>query len=299
MVKRIEPSVVVILTYDEKGEALGQGSGFFISQDGDVITNRHVLSGAIRAEVKIAEGKVYPVMQVRAEDTEGDLLRLSVDIPEEAVHFLTISTSTPQAGEQVFIIGNPLGLEKTVSDGIISAVREVPGFGRIIQTTAPVSPGSSGSPVININGEVIGVATFIIIEGQNLNFAIPGERIARLTPDKGKTLAEWEAGGTDGTSSAEGFYSTGLSYLWVEEYEEALLYFEEAVEKDPDYVEAYFQIGYCNTELGRYEEAIEAYKQAIRLEPDDAEAHYGLGVSYGLLGRYDEEIEAYKQAIRL
>ncbi len=77
--------------------------------------------------------------------------------------------------------GSPLGLEKTLSDGIVSAIREIPGFGKVIQITAPISPGSSGSPVLNMQGEVIGIVTFQIVEGQNLNFAIPSERIASLS----------------------------------------------------------------------------------------------------------------------
>ena len=76
--------------------------------------------------------------------------------------------------------GSPLGLENTVSDGIVSAIRDVPDFGKVIQITAPISPGSSGSPVLNMQGEVIGIASFQMVEGQNLNFAIPSEKIISL-----------------------------------------------------------------------------------------------------------------------
>ena len=85
IVKKIEPSVVVILTYDNKGQAVSQGSGFFISKSGDIITNRHVLAGAYRAEVKTSSGKVYPITGIAAEDKEGDIVRASVKIPEESV----------------------------------------------------------------------------------------------------------------------------------------------------------------------------------------------------------------------
>src|SRR4029077_2185902 len=74
----------------------------------------------------------------------------------------------------------PLGLEGSVTNGIVSAVRDIPTFGRIIQITAPISPGSSGSPVVNMHGQVIGVATLQITGGQSVNFAIPSERIAQL-----------------------------------------------------------------------------------------------------------------------
>ena len=76
LVKRIQPGVVMILTYDKAGKALGQGSGFFISKKGNIITNRHVLEGAHRAEIKASDGKIYPVKRVLAEDKDGDLIKL-------------------------------------------------------------------------------------------------------------------------------------------------------------------------------------------------------------------------------
>jgi Tfp pilus assembly protein PilF len=300
IIKKIQPSVVTILTYDKNEKGLKQGSGFFVRKDGAIITNRHVLEGASSADVKTAQGKVYPVIRVVAEDKEGDLILVSVDISPDAVYPLSVSVSIPEVGERVLVIGSPLGLEKTVSDGIVSAVRAIPQFGKIIQITAPISPGSSGSPVVNMKGEAIGVATLQTVGGQNLNFAVPGERIARLKAGKEQRLAEWEKGRTkDRRASAEGIYSTGLSILWMEDYKKALPYFKEAIKKKPRYAEAYFQIGYCNEHLGRYTEAIEAYKQAIRIKPDFAEAHCNLGVAYSGLGRYTEAVEACKEAIRI
>jgi S1-C subfamily serine protease len=294
IVKRIQPSVVVILTYDKNGKILGQGSGFFINDKGNVITNRHVLEGADRAEVKTANGKVFSVMKVLAEDKEGDLIRVSVEIPTSAVRSLSISASIPEVGEKVVVIGNPLGLEQTVSDGIVSAVREIPAFGKLIQITAPISSGSSGSPVVNVKGEVIGVATFQIVEGQNLNFAIPSERVTRLAPGKGQALAEWTGGKIEELAPADSLYNKGLTLVWVGDYEKALPYFEEAVKKDTIYAEAYFYIGYCNSELGRYNEVVEAFKQAIRIKPDLANAHCGLGLVYLRLGDSGSALDEYK-----
>jgi len=300
IVKRIEPSTVLILTYDKEGKILAQGSGFFINQNGDVITNRHVLQGASRAEVKTAEGEVYPITQIVAEDVEGDIIRASVDIPPKVAYPLPVSTSIPEVGERVIVIGSPLGLEQTVADGIVSAVREIPAFGKIIQITASISPGSSGSPVVNMQGKVIGVATFQIVEGQSLNFAIPGERVAKLTPGKRRPLAEWQMGrAEEWHASAEALCDTGFAVLWTGNYEKALPYFEKVAEKDPQDAIAYFVIGYCNDQLGRYTEAIFAYKRGISIKPDYAEAHFGLGSAYWLLGRRTEAIGAFKQAIRI
>ena len=208
IVKKIEPSTVVILTYGKDGKMIGQGSGFFISQSGDIITNRHVLTGVHRAEVKTARGKVYPITMIVAEDKEADIIRASVNIPKESVRPLSVSSSIPEVGERVAVIGSPLGLERTVSDGIVSAVREIPAFGKIYQITAPISPGSSGSPVVNMKGEVIGVATFQFVEGQNLNFAIPGERIAKLKTEKGKTLDQWKMDAPVNTFASEKSFFT-------------------------------------------------------------------------------------------
>src|SRR5207248_4620099 len=89
---------------------------------------------------------------------------------------LSLERTSPQEGESIVVIGNPFGLEGSVTNGIVSAVRDIPGFGRIIQITAPISPGSSGSPVVNMQGQVIGVATLQITGGQSVNFAIPSDR---------------------------------------------------------------------------------------------------------------------------
>jgi hypothetical protein len=192
VVKKTLPSTVIILTYGKDGKIIGQGSGFFVSKDGDIITNRHVLTEVYRAEIKTAKGKIYPILMIVGEDKEADIIRASVDIRSESVHPLSVSISIPEVGERVAVIGSPLGFEQTVSDGIVSAVREIPAFGKIYQITAPISPGSSGSPVVNMKGVVIGVAAFQLVEGQNLNFAIPGERIANLKTEKRRTLAQGE-----------------------------------------------------------------------------------------------------------
>ncbi len=300
VIKRVEPSIIVLLTYDKEGRFLGQGTGFFIVQNGDVITNYHVLKGASRADVRTSDGKMYPVKRIVAEDEEGDLVRVSIDIPKEVVHPLSIHASFPEVGERIIVIGTPLGLEKTVSDGIISAIREVPEFGKIIQVTAPISPGSSGSPVVNLDGEVIGVVSFFLMQGQNLNFAIPGERIAKLTPVDGRTLAEREETKEEQrVILAEKLYSLGQRYLEGEDYERALPYFFEAIKTNPNYAEAYFQIGYCLAKLGRYPEAIEPYREAIRIKPDDVDTLNNLCVAYGILGRYPIAIEFCKKAIRI
>ncbi|HEY5884650.1 MAG TPA: tetratricopeptide repeat protein [Pyrinomonadaceae bacterium] len=333
LVRRIKPSAVAIETFDARGEKLSRGSGFFVGPD-RVVTNRHVIENAHRAEVHSFTGAVYPVKGVVAVDAEADIAMLRVEAPATQVRPLTLDRTSPQEGESVFVIGNPLGLEGSVSNGIVSAVRDIPTFGRIIQITAPISPGSSGSPVVNMSGQVIGVATLQITGGQSVNFAIPSERISQLQDGPLLSLSDLVAtSGRNKRARAVQYFRDGLSFLSKDDCEKALPYFEKAVESDSNYAEAWAQTGFCREKLGRHGEAIEAsrkavnlrpsaesyfnlglahyylkqyreaaenYRNAIRLDPfNAADAHYALGLVYRDWGRADDEIQAYKQAIKL
>ena len=274
------------------------GSGFFTSP-GQVVTNLHVVRGASRAEIKTLDGKgrVYPVTGTLAVDEEGDLVLLNIDMPLERVRTIDLAKSLPDEGEQIFVIGNPLKLEGSVSDGIVSAIREVPDVGRIIQITAPISHGNSGSPVFNLHGQVLGVVTVKVTNGQNINLAIWASRVAQLKPDKLHPLSELST--KPKTELAESLYRTGLESLWLGNYDNAVGYFENAVNKNPRRAEAWVQVGYCKLKQGKSQEAIRAYQQALQLKPDNAEVHNKLGDAYYYAGRLREAIESYTEAERL
>jgi tetratricopeptide (TPR) repeat protein len=299
LVRRIKPSAVAIETFNSRGEKLARASGFFIASD-RIITNRHVIEGAYRAEIHLANGNVYQVRGVLAVDGEGDIALLQADVPQGLVAPLEIIRTTPQEGESVVVIGNPFGLEGSVSNGIVSAVRDIPNFGRIIQITAPISPGSSGSPVVNMRGQVIGVATLQVSEGQSLNFAIPADRIAQLRAAQLTTLADMVTGTRrNKRASAERFYMQGLGFLARDDYARALPYFERAADADPEYAEAWYQSGFCYGMLGRHADSLRASKQVIRLRPEWPATYSNMGASYFALGQFKEAVDAYRQAIRL
>lgn len=299
LVRRIKPSVVSIVTYDAKGERLSRGSGFFTGRD-RVVTNRHVLEGAYRAEIHTVNDLTFNVKGVLAVDGEGDIALLQVDIPPNVAQPLTVVRTSPQEGESIVVIGNPLGLEGSISNGIVSAVRDIPSFGRIIQITAPISPGSSGSPVVNMRGEVVGVATLQLADGQSLNFAVPSDRVVQLQAGATRTLGELVAATKKSQrASAERFYMQGLGFLSRDDCEKALPYFKKATDADPDYADAWAQTGYCSGILGRHAEALKASRQAIRLKPDSPESYLNLGSSLANLGQFKESVDAYKQALRL
>ena len=298
LVKRVKPTVVAIATYDSTGEALMTGSGFFL-RPGEVVTNLHVVRGAVRAEIKTLDGKgkVFPVKGTLAVDEEGDLALLSVEMPLERARSSELASELPDEGETIFVIGNPLKLEGSVTDGIVSAVREVPNSYRIIQITAPISHGNSGSPVFNLRGQVLGVVTVKVTNGQNINLAIAAARVGQLKAGKLSPLTESVAKRKGDV--AESLYRSGLDSLWLGNYDNAVGYFENAVNKDPKRAEAWVQVGYCKVKQGKIQEALRAYTQALQLKPEDAGIHNKLGDAYYYSGRLREAIESYSEAARL
>ncbi|MDI6766029.1 MAG: S1C family serine protease [Bacteroidota bacterium] len=191
IVKKAREAVVLVSTYDAEDSLLATGSGFFVSAN-EILTNKHIVEFAERVTVRTSSGKEYLVTYVISVVKDRDLRKLGVDTRGDAIQALQPSQNTPQVGEKVLVIGNPLGLEGTVSEGIISAFRETPEHGNLNQLTAPISPGSSGSPVLDMEGEVIGIATLQFLIGQNLNFAVGINQTFSQASDKLISLQEWK-----------------------------------------------------------------------------------------------------------
>lgn len=181
------PSVVLIKVPD------GLGSGFVVSADGRIVTNMHVIRGAKRATVQTAQGKSFDVVELIAADEVHDLAVLR--IRASGLQPLALGDSaSARPGAHVVAIGHPLGLGNTVSDGLISAVREIAPQRSLLQISAPISPGSSGGPLFNDRGEVIGISTLVISGGQNLNFAVPINAVKPLLAiGKGVALADYKS----------------------------------------------------------------------------------------------------------
>src|SRR5205085_545507 len=260
---------------------------------GQVVTNLHVIRGATRAEIKTLDGKgkVFPVNGALDVDEEGDLVLLGIDMPPERSRATELASELPEEGESIFVIGNPLKLEGSVSDGIVSAVREVPNSYRIIQITAPISHGNSGSPVFNLRGQVLGVVTVKVTNGQNINLAIAAARVGQLTAGKLQPLSELSLKSRGDV--AESLYRTGLESLWLGNYDNAVGYFENAANKNPRRADTWVQVGYCKVKQGKNQEAIRAYLQALQLKPEEAEIHNKLGDAYYYAGRLREAIDSY------
>ena len=174
----------------------GVGSGFVISQDGYILTNNHVVDGADQIKVKLADGKEY-TGKVVGLDPKTDLAIIKIDGASD-LHALSLGNSDNlKVGNWVMAVGSPFGLEETVTAGIVSAKGRVIGSGpydNFIQTDASINPGNSGGPLVNMKGEVVGINTAIIANGQGIGFAIPVNMAKEIVPQlekKGHVTRGW------------------------------------------------------------------------------------------------------------
>jgi tetratricopeptide (TPR) repeat protein len=301
LVDKIRPAVATIVVYNANRQVSGIGSGFFIDKSGHLITNYHVLAGSYAADVRTFDGKTYPIKLVVADDQSVDLVKVLVDIPRKRIKSIKLSKNLPAIAEQILVVGSPMGLEHTVSEGIVSSIREIPSVGKFFQMSAPISPGSSGSPVINLKGQVIGVATFQLVRGQNLNFAVAGESVLKLkATGPALAMSRWTFNNSlEQPKLAEELCRQGYSFSINGEDQKAIQFFRQAIEKDPQNTLAWNGLGYCHVGLNNPQAAIKAYQQAIKTDPTDAALHFNLANYYVKLGRQQEAINSYQRVISL
>lgn len=172
------------------------GSGFIISEDGYIFTNNHVVENTDKIVVKISDGKEYEA-KIIGTDSKTDIALIKIK-PDNGLPTVEIGDSdTLKVGEWVIAIGNPFGLEQTVTAGIVSAKGRVIGAGaydNFIQTDASINPGNSGGPLFNMQGKVIGINTAIVAQGQGIGFAIPINMAKAVLDDlktKGRVTRGW------------------------------------------------------------------------------------------------------------
>ncbi len=289
-------AIVVIVAFDEGGNPISQGSGFVVRQDGAIITSYHVISKAEDIDVRLGN-KVLKVEGLLHMDKENDIVMLKTK-GKKLQNVRIGDIGKVNVGERVYVISSPKGLENTISEGILSGIREIDPERKILQITAPFSEGSSGGAVFNKDGEVIGVATFLIEDAQNLNFAIPVNLIKdKIAGKKVTALKDAEIG--DYKKTAEYWFFLGYNYGEAGLQKQEIEAYKQAIRIRSDYADAHNNLGVAYGELGMYKESVEACRQAIRINPDLAEAHNNLCLSYNKLGMYKESVEACKQAIRI
>lgn len=280
---KVKDSVVVVKTFDANGNAISQGSGVLLPS-GKIGTNCHVVKNG--ESFQVGGGKQFVPATVWGSDEDRDICllvsrRLTAKPAQlgQARHL--------KVGEPVYAVGAPRGLELSLSDGIVSQLRGAPP--PFIQTTAAISPGSSGGGLFDADGRLVGFTTLYIEGGQSLNFAMPVEWAGEI--QQGKKAAQWRSD-TDWVKRAialqEAQNWTGL-LDWCQRWTKA----------QPGNGSAWFGLGSAHFHLNRHNDAIEAYQQTLRINPEDSRAWASLAAQYNFLQRYTEAVDAARQAVRI
>ena len=239
-------SVVILFSYDKEGHQIDHATGFIVRNDGVVLTNYHFISNA--AEIKIkTEDTMLDVKGLLYIDRKNDLAVLKIEGKNLSPVKIRDNGIGPE-GQKIYVIGSPRGEDKILFDGTLSRIKDITPERKLLLMTAPVTKGSSGSPVFNENGEVIGIATFIINEAQPYYFAMPVSQI-----------------------------KSRLSLKKITPLDKADLIASE------DTAEYWFNLGAAYDSLGMYTDASGAYQRALEIDPEDATAHNNLGVVYANL----------------
>ena len=176
-------AVFLIETFDIDGKSIRTGSGFFISDTGFAATVLHVFDNAASATVTLYNGDVYQMRGIHGFSEEFNVAIISVDSEENAWNHLTLADSDLiEAGNTVYTVGNPLGYANTMTAGIIAHTKREFEGETLIQFTAPISFGSGGSPLLDVCGQVVGLASSSFSYGQNLNLAVPINHVKAIEP---------------------------------------------------------------------------------------------------------------------
>ena len=305
-------AVVYITVRDEEDPSQRiQGSGFIINPSGVILTVDHLLEDCFSgAEIKLSNGDTYN--NDRIEIIDIDHKRDIAVIKIKALNLPVVrlgDSDKVRTGEQVFTIGNPEGLESSISKGIISARRRSVqgrelGY-ECFQITTPISLGSSGSPVFNMDGEVIGIVTSLFEEGQNLNFAIPINYAKPMISEAPKwTYREYvEKRLNELLEDIIKQVNLGRSYLLGDKKynpDMAIEIFKKIVEEYPWYEEGRYWLGYThyNKAIVSLFESIKEYEEAIKINSDNYFAYRDLAFSYKMLDEIEEAITQLEEAIK-
>jgi hypothetical protein len=317
-------STVVIKTVDPHAMKQSTGTGVVIGS-GQVVTNCHVIKNAPLLTVRSADTE-YPATLQHA-DWARDLCSLTVaglNAPSASIG----NSKTLRVGAKVYALGTPKGLALTLSDGIVSGFRERKN-GRYIQTTAAISRGSSGGGLFDENAALIGLTTFYVADGQNLNFALPIEWLSELA-QRSTTVADelvpiapvitpWQQTSHDlelqknwpallelserwtkaEADNVDAWKSKGTAFFRTAHAKKAIEAWGMAARLNPDDAEVWFLMAVTHAMADHKAKAIEAYQHALSLEPDDAVAWFGLGEQYGLTGQRSKVRDVYKQLKKL
>jgi tetratricopeptide (TPR) repeat protein len=315
---KVKDTVVVVITLDAQGKSKVQGSGVLLPS-GKIATNCHVVKGG--TSYQVGRDKLLVSATLFAEDGDMDICLLDAKGIQGKPAHLGKAVNL-KVGDPVYAVGTPRGLELSISDGIVSQLRG--GSPPFIQTTAAISPGSSGGGLFDREGRLVGITTFYLEGGQSLNFAMPVEWVGEVK--KGRKLVTSGLGKTEWLKAAlalaekkdwnrmldwclkwsksqpkddNAWYCLGFAYIGLNRYDDAIETYRHALRNNPNSDLIWFALGHTYLTLKRYDDAKEAYRQILRINPNSAATWSTLGSTYSVFNRYEDAIEAYRQALRI
>ncbi len=300
LLKQNLKAVAIVVVYDSNGNIADTGSGIFVSSDGTLVTNYHVIEGAKGAIVaKMETGAYYTLQHPIGYNKDLDLAVLKFDA-KDIPYIKEGDSDKIEIGDKVFTIGSPLGIGNSVTEGIISYPhRSMEGVKDLIQFTAPISSGNSGGGLFNMKGEAIGITAMSLtipsdlkkeVDAQNLNFAVPINDVRKALSGEEVMFSQ---------DSPEFLYSKGMIAKNKKDYAESIRYFNKAIDKDDTYIDAYLDLGDVYYEQRQYDLEIQTFEKAIKLDPSNPDSFYYLGTAYEDKGMYDLAIKTYKKVLAL
>lgn len=284
--KKVSPSIFVVVSRDSSGQVKSQGSGVQISKN-RIITNCHVVDEA--ASVVLIQNENKIAATVKGRDKERDLCILSVDRPLDTPAVGISASSQLKQGQPVYALGAPLGLELTISDGIVSGLRKASG-GFIIQTSAAISAGSSGGGLFDSDGRLVGITTFQYVKGQNLNFAVPAEWISQV---ESRESLESEL------RSRRDEYEKSISGLDIDNpthRQKVIQLSRQYLQNDPEFIPALFNLGYALEKSGQAATAEAVWLKMVDLPIMDPSNHFHIGMGALYLSIFYDKARKESQA---
>lgn len=319
----VNDAIVVIEAYDFDGVKSKLGSGVIIKDKGILVTNFHIFAGNEKLKLRHNDKEVK-FTEIIGFSVEKDVLVLKIDegdFPQIKVG----SSADLKVGSKVYAIGSPLGLENTLSEGLVSGFRKFDNKKDMeyIQITAPLSHGSSGGAVLNAAGELIGISSMGMSNGENLNFAIKIEDVMNVDLGeysdkvkleainyffKGKSLYD-----NSEFKSAIEYYNKylekvpvdakaynfrGMAYLQLKEYDKAANDFAQSSKIDPDYMAPLLNKGELDYKREEYDKAVSDYTKIIKKDPDMVDAYYARGLAKMKLKDWSDAVDDFDRVIK-
>ena len=298
-----------------------------VGQDGEVPTERRLLVGASRAEITTAEGRTFPVQQIR-EDLFTDLALLTTELRSPTV-YLPLNTSELY-WQEVYVVGGPFALQERIFHGEIYTVYNIPFFGELGRINLALSSFWRGSPVVDARGQLLGLLTVLTQAEQNVSLMVPTAQLQGVVSKEKEDFSEWVKR-TNKDLSQQNYFSDLRCFLLQGDYEQALPLLKKIRKLEPENVELFFTEGYLYHNLGQmdkanevydriltdnpgyedalffkgvahyqaqeYEQALTVFTQAATINPDSPHNHYYLGVTYRGLGEREKAVAAFRRAL--